>query len=334
LASVFHPGTRDVAAATPVTVTRGEERLGVDLVMPLTSTASIEGRVIDAAGRPATGVIVSFSDGFGTSSRNAADGTFSVRNLLSGRYVVSAREGTTAWATAEVALGRSDIRDLTLTLQPTLTIRGRAVIDAMSTPGAPPDLLTLRQLPQGSGLPPRSPIGPDGTFQIGGIAPGRFMWAVSSSTSAGAPPWIIKSAMVRGRDVADLPFEIGPGSALADVAITLSNLTGEVVGTLRDGSGLPIAGYSVLVFAADTTYWTARSPRLPAPVRTATDGTYRVPGLPDGQYYLAAFTELEAREIGETFLSSAAASSLRVSITAGERTVQDIVLGAPAHAPR
>src|SRR5262245_10575682 len=53
-APVFHPGTTDVSAAVPVSITVGEERSGIGFALQVVPTVRIAGTIIDAGGQPVT----------------------------------------------------------------------------------------------------------------------------------------------------------------------------------------------------------------------------------------------------------------------------------------
>jgi hypothetical protein len=51
------------------------------------------------------------------------------------------------------------------------------------------------------------------------VDPGRYRLSVTiPAASRGA--WTLKSAMVAGRDAADVPFEVSAGQAIDDVVVT------------------------------------------------------------------------------------------------------------------
>src|SRR6185503_958130 len=101
-APVYFPGTTVVSDAAVITLGPNEERAGVDFTLQMVPTAQISGRVLDAEGRPQTGVPVSlrplrtdgldlFSSIFNASARTGADGTLTLRGVKPGAYTMSAR---------------------------------------------------------------------------------------------------------------------------------------------------------------------------------------------------------------------------------------------------
>jgi hypothetical protein len=57
------------------------------------------------------------------------------------------------------------------------------------------------------------------------------------------------------------------------------------------------------------------------------DGTFTITGLPAGEYYLAALTDVNMNELYEpSFLDSIVAASLKVTLADGEKKSQDLKL--------
>jgi hypothetical protein len=321
---VYYPGTADPAAAVAVALGLGEEKGGIDVAMFRQPTARIEGKVIGPDGQPMTGVRISLAQLGGTLTVPSADGAISFAQLLPGRYTITAQAtNSTTWASREIVLNGEDVTDLVLALQPNLTVSGRVAFEATDlTP--PSDFSTVRlTLRPAAGVFTTVPVRSDSTFQVSTIVPGSYRLSASLPSSSappdpGVPRWTVKSAMLNGRDVADLPFDIQED--LSNIVITFTDRATELSGTVLDGQGRPAAGSYVVVFSTDKTFWVQGTRRLPAPVRAATDGTFRFSGLPPGAYYLAALSELDQSKLSdEAFLMQAATSALTVTLADGEK---------------
>ena len=64
---------------------------------------------------------------------------------------------------------------------------------------------------------------------------------------------------------------------------------------MQDRGGRAATDYYILVFSSDRKHWTPGSRRVRM-TRPATDGSFSVKGLPPGEYFLAALTDLETGE--------------------------------------
>jgi hypothetical protein len=242
--------------------------------------------------------------------------------------------GATLYAEQEIDVSGEDIAGLSLTLQPGMTVSGRVVFEGKnSTP--PPDIRQVRVFLTNAnpnrvtmGVP-GAQLNETGGFVIEGVPPGQYRFS-SSLAPAGAPgvtpSWVLKSATASGRDTLDTPLDIRAGTNLEGVTLTYSDRISEIAGTLSDGKGTPISDLSILVFTTDRTHWgSSSSRRLRQPIRPSSDGRFSVPGLPAGEYYVGAVTDLEPGDWQDpAFLEQLAAAAIKVTLGDGEKKVQDI----------
>ena len=269
-------------------------------------------------------------------SWSSPDGTFSMPNVLSGQYRITAQAaGSTVTATSEISVTGRDMTGVVLHLQPPTTIAGRVAFDSgVLRPLS--DLTTVRVVfsPVQDGLLPiRSPVLADGTFESS-IVPASYRLTVAVWHEPGSPGtpgsndgWTVKSAIVNGRDVSDVPVEIRPNQSVSDVVVTLTDRAAGLSGRVLDASGRPAQGYYVVLFATDPAFRTPGARRFPAPVRSATDGTFRFAGLPPGAYHVAALAEVDQSSLSDDrFLTRVAALATVVTLADGEKKVQELVL--------
>ncbi len=293
------------------------------------------------------------------SPRNTPNGEFSFLDLQPGRYTISARAPSAAgpsaaggagtpggrgapppildlWATAEITVSGTDIEGLSLALQPGMTMSGRVVFEG-TTP-APDDLsrvsVRLTAPPTSGGLTITSGttsnvVSANGKFSIRGLSPGAYeLNASAPGLTAGMPTWTLKSAVAGGRTLLDSPIEIHPGGDLSDVVVTFTDRVTEVTGLLLDRAGRPAPEFYVIVFPTDASRWTQRARWLRLPTRPASDGRFRITGLPPGEFYLAALTEFDQNEWWTpAFLEQVVPGAIRITIGEGEKKVQDVRLG-------
>jgi hypothetical protein len=255
--------------------------------------------------------------------------------------------GFTHFAQEDVAIQGRDVSDVILTLRPGMTMTGRIVYEATSKT-APTDLsqsgLVLMTAPTGSGMNDlvgslmgtgSTPlkIEPDGRFTVKGIAPGRYRLntPMSMMVMAGLPSgtggWSLKGAMADGRDISDSPIEIRAGVDVPDVVVTFTDQPSELNGTVIDGAGRPTPDFPIIVFSTDRSYWTLGSRRVQT-ARPASDGKYKVTGLPAGEYFVSAVTGVDRTEVYDpVFLGQLVGAAFKITIKDGEKRTQDLKLG-------
>lgn len=98
-------------------------------------------------------------------------------------------------------------------------------------------------------------------------------------TATGAPRWFVESVTIGGQDALDAPFEIKPDQNISDAHTTFTDRQTDLSGTLVDERHQPALDYTLLVFPADSQFWTASTRRIRT-VRPATDGRYTIRNLP------------------------------------------------------
>ena len=244
-----------------------------------------------------------------------------------------------SWAQEEIVVEGRDVDGLALRLQPGMKVSGRIVFDGAAPPAAAevtrsrvmianiPDRVGMADLANMMSALSLTSIKEDGTFEAGGLAPNPYrvqmmapgltipglVASASQGASPTAPPpaWTTKSVMLAGRDVADAAFDVRAGQDISGVVITMTDRISEIAGRVIDGAGRPSPGYPIVVFSTDRRYWTFGSRRIQQS-RPASDGRYRISGLPAGEYYVCAATEFTALELySPEFLEQLVAGSFR-----------------------
>lgn len=254
------------------------------------------------------------------------------------------------WGSAEFDINGRDVSGIVVNLQQGMNVSGKVIIESV-TPNAtlpPPDVARTRlSLVSAAAAPqPESgfvavefagtsnssgPVDKNGAFSIVGTAPGVYRFSVGAGTNGpllpGIPTWTVKSIMVKGRDLADLPIEIKPGEDLTDVVITISNQETEISGTVFDQLNRPTPGFPIVVFSTNRGYWPAGASRV-RKVQPASDGKFKIAGLPAGEYYVCAVTDIEETDLQDAaFLETLAAVSFKITLAPGEKKTQDLKLG-------
>lgn len=348
-AMVFYPGTPRASEAGPVVLGVGEDRQNVDFRLELVRMAKVEGTVtgmdVLPAGTPvalrASSQIGGGSAGIMSVSRVLPDGRFTLPNLSPGSYslIVTAFAGPAGTApvfgAATVDVIGVDQSGIQLALQPALSFSARIAFEGNAT--APPLAgyrIAVRQLPPlmlsapGPVVPPTSATG---AFTVTGVIPGRYVIGgpLFLGPNSSSLTWALASVTVDGRDVTDLPVEIGPGNVPKDVVITYADRSQELSGRLQQSSGAPATDYTIVAFPSDKAYWIPGSRRI-LTTRSGTDGQFRLGGpgfitLPAGDYLLAAVSEIDKDEqFDPAFLTSLQAAAVRVTVKPGEKKTQNL----------
>jgi hypothetical protein len=347
-APIFYPNVATAAGATPVTVAAGEERLGVDVTVAYVLTATVSGTLLGPDGGVPKVSQMSILDPnapFGLGAGNGfirpdAEGHFSAGGLLPGDYVIAARgssEGDGGSSTPgmsaampflameQVHVAGQDISGVTLRLGSGATLSGRVALDG--TTAKAPDfakmtvaLLAYQQAGATTMAPAPQPVNPDGTVTLRGIGPGRYRVAVNIT---GAAPWTAATALLNGADAIDGPLEIGRGD-IEGLAITLTDHPTDLSGSLMTRDGKPAPQYFLVVASTDPTQWHPGSRRVRA-ARPGNNGTFHVTGLPPGEYFLVALTDLEqSRMYSADYLEPLVAQGMKITLADGEKKVQDL----------
>jgi hypothetical protein len=233
------------------------------------------------------------------------------------------------WGMVPLAVSDADVTGLSVTLRTGVRVSGRV---EFSGSGQPPDpgkmqafRLSLTPIPGSSSAwlvaPADSHLEDNGQFTTSQFAPGGYILGAS-----GTAGWVLKSAMVGGKDVADVALELG-ASDLTDVVITMSDRPSKVTGVVTAGQGETATLSTVAVFSTDQSYWPKAGSRSRRVV-TATpgrDGKFAVSGLPAGDYFIAAVSGSAALDFNDArVLSSIAGQAARISVAEGGAVTQDL----------
>ena len=338
----YHPGVIEVASAQTVTVGVGEDRGGIDVISRLARAARASGMALSPTGQPVQNMsvgIANLSAGslFGSMGivRADANGRFSVSGLAPGRWLLFGRaaEPNTPsdgqfpwWTSTEFVIGEQDVTDLVLSFAEGSTITGRVTFKGN---GAPPDPTRLRVTI--ASLPAVAETGPfpvsatpaaDGTFVLRAVPAGKYR--LSMAAAAG---WVLQTATSGTTEVLDTPLEVAAGQD-AVLALTMTDRVTEITGTLLDPLGRPAPEYSVVVFSVDRSHWGTAPRRISGLIKLATDGSYRVPGLPPGDYVLCVVTDVDASQLSDpSMLEQLMPAGVKVTLAEGEKKRQDFKIG-------
>jgi hypothetical protein len=337
-ATVYFPGTTDLAAASTVSIAPGTERTDIDLRLTMEPMSTLAGTVLGAGGQPAAGVTMNLVSSGPTGGRiqsatTERDGSFSISSVAPGEYTLMARlvtPASTTWALMDLAADGRDRSDLSLMLQPGLTVSGHIQLE--STSGTPPAFSAMKvqldaERPENGAIFGVAPVQPDatGAFTFAGVPPGWYRMSVSLPPT-GAENWTLKTAAIDGAAASDVPVSIRRDTDAATV--TLTDQRAGLTGVLQDANGTPSPEYSLVVFSADRRFWLPKSRRRVGPIRPGADGRFVVADLPPGEYFLAAVIDLDASELEDNaLLEQLAAAAVKVTLIEGQQVTQNIKVG-------
>jgi hypothetical protein len=361
-APVYFPGTLDPTASQPIHLGPGEVREGLTYRVGLVVVARLEGVARRADGEPAAGARISLSPRQSlviteTSSREVtadATGRFAFQNVPPGEYRVIGRlagaaqrctahltgQAVLQWAQTDVSVSGVDVSSVALTLAAAPAVSGRLTF-AGTTMKPPADLTTIRlqfismeaaasaMAMAAASIPSYSAaVDATGAFRADGLPPDSYAASVTwpgMRTGDGLTGWWLTTIAVGGRDIGDSPIEVRPNEDLKDVTIAFKDRIGAIEGRLTDGGGRPAPEYFVLSFPVERSAWTMTSRRAAPAVRPGTDGQFRIPGLPPGQYYLAVVTAVDPDEVMDpAFLEAILPGAVRVTVSDGATVRQDL----------
>jgi hypothetical protein len=351
LTPIYYPGVAAIDNALMVTVAEGEERLGVDIALDYVPTSTLSGRVELVEGRPLPAVrITPATTNAGLELESVRDvrvddeGQFTVGNLPPGRYVVTARRGTRhdgppdeSWTPETVALYGGDAAEVSLRLQPPLSMSGRIEFRASRRSPARQGLPGSVAIPLISAAGrsvdsfPAMQIQSDGSFSLDGLPPGALRRIGVAGIRSPMAGWWLDAVMADGRNLLDAPPVLTTSSK--DVVVMLSDHAAVLSGVVRRPDRMPAGGHTVIAFPADRRGWFFGSWRI-AGVRTGADGGYAIAHLPPGDYLVAAADDVEADEWFDPLLLERLAREA-VPLTMGEANMTlDLVTAAAAEDAR
>ena len=345
-APVYFPGTADPSRAVTFVLAAGEERGGVNITLDPVPTSRVNVAVTVPDGvNPASlqvylvssSPIAEGAAGMITGRRGPDGYTFS--GVGPGAYTVVARAGAqgteggrgqaagplTHYASAEVVADGTDT-SVSIELRPGVTVKGRLEF-AGTTPAGAKELAGTRVhlIPVRSGpaltVQPAS-VDASAAFQFVGVPAGRFRLAFSRPASADR--WTLKTITISGRAIDDYLLDLAPGSDVQEMLLSFTDRPSELAGRLETSTGRAAPDFYIVAFSANRDHWLPLSNRV-AQVRPGTDGRFTVRGLPAGEYYLAALTDVAPGEwYDPNFLKEILPAALKVVVRDGERTVQDL----------
>jgi protocatechuate 3,4-dioxygenase beta subunit len=346
----FAPGATSVSDATVLTLTAGEERGSVDVLVRLVTATTVQ---VDLTSPIEPGVNVQFQirnddpagEGNDAGHRRDQSGRVYFQGMRPGKYTVIAQtvpappqftpgqpppgpavlsDAQKMWATVPVEVNGEPLIAVSATLRPARSISGVVIFDTTRAVDLSRSRMTvmLNQAPLGQMIyfegPLQAPVNSDGSFTLKGVMPGRYTLRASGAGG------YVRSAMVSGQDTLDIPLDFTGERDIADAVLTMADSASMLEGTLTDASGKPTRDYTIVIASTDNRYWVPGTRRI-ATSYPALDGRYAFGALPAGSYFLAAVQDLEqGMQFDPEFLRELSRASVPVTIIDGGKTVQDL----------
>jgi hypothetical protein len=357
--TVWYPAAATPADASLVSVGAGENRAGIDLHPTLTKTRRISGtvmgpdgpvphlalrlvpaRIEDASAEITSSISLSLTTATAATDANGGftfvavpPGDYIVRAITTPRPIPLAPVAGAAqpplvptdpilWTATPVSVGDTDATGVTVTLRAGLRITGRVEFTGTATR---PDATQLRGIrvamdpADGRSIARPSSyqaqIDSNGRFYTIGLIAGSYLVRVTSAPRG----WTLKSAMLRGRDICDVPVTL-ESNDLDGLVLTFTDRPSTLNGTVRPAQDKSDDDATVLMFPSDGV-WTdvGSDPRRLRSVRASGSGAFSVSGLPAGEYYVIAVSDaLVSNWQDPAFLQKLARVATRVSLADGQ----------------
>jgi hypothetical protein len=344
-APIYYPGVTDVAAAGRIQLSAGQEVSGVDLTLRLVSTVTVSGLAIGPDGQPMPGGSIavylagpdgrmlprslqtratSGYDGLTGVGSIKADGTFRIdvipnHYIIRGRYdsrgvpPEAVRYARALMVSQPLTVGDSEISNVMLKFS-----YGAAITGHITFEGKQPSRTDLFRIAVESGEPggiASATPAKDGTFTVGGIESGpRRVKAI------GPPDWVLKGIYLNGRDIADVPIEMGEETVTSDLSVVFTSVKTPLTVTVEGARSGSIV--TIFAFPEDVTLWHAESRRTVASL--ASDSPTVFSSLPGGDYLVAAVTDIGPNALtpyDPTFMERLRPLAQRVQLSEGKALV-------------
>jgi protocatechuate 3,4-dioxygenase beta subunit len=309
--TTYYPGTANVEDAQTIAVGIGQEAT-VSFAVASTKMSRISGIIRTSQGAPAGRTMMvmlrtqSASGGGGMGAAMQNDGSFMFTNVPPGEHFIEVRPnmvmsaspgaGPTPaadeFASVPVTTTGQDITGLVVTTGPGAAISGHLVFDGNAKP---PQTIAqpLRVMP--------APVDPSGIMmavnQDSGVVDDTGQFQIRGATGQLTfrplvPGWTLKSVVLNGVDITDIPFEAKPGTNVTGLEVTVTDRTTNVSGVVKNTAGEAVKDYVVAFFPALAKEGILAT-RFTRTIRPDQQGKYQVRGLPPGDYAAVAVESIE-----------------------------------------
>ncbi len=327
----YYPNAASSDAATPVDVRVGSEVRRTDISFRTGRTFTISGTVLDAVtGGPATNYFAGYGSGtnvFGGAANSRPDGTFTLRNVPPGRFIVFAQDtgGRGGRASRTIDVVGADVQ-VTLELSRGAELHGRIRAEDNSEIESSRLRFELVPVEEQSAFMGRAgnPGQSGGNFSIKEIPEGELMLLVAGLP----PPYYVKQVRAGGADVTDTGIRFSAGQIISDCEVLLAADSAEFSGAVSDSDSQPLLGAAVfLVPVAEKLRAAARHYRTAV---TGQFGRFSISGIIPGEYLAFAVPDVEdGAQFDPEFLSRHLPHATRVTAQPSGRHDVEMKVAAP-----
>lgn len=268
----FYPSVQEEAKATLLEVKEGSEIKDVDIIVGKPGAGfSVSGRVVDAdSGNPVPNVYVVHStvnesgeqmSGMNfTGNQTDANGKFRIQGIRAGHYAVytfAAGQANTSYSEpVSFEISDGDVTGIEIKVRRGATINGIAVIENNADPAVTGLLqkLSLYAYVEQKGLAApsfgQSQIGPDGSFHMEGLAPGKARIGIQGFPAPPKSLTLVRTE-VEGLDQTE-GIELTAGAKISGVRLFFVYGSGSVRGDVKIEGGPTPEGMSIGVLIRST----------------------------------------------------------------------------------
>jgi len=295
----FYPEGNDMAHASPVDVTAGQEVSGIDFVISPSPVVQVRGNVLNpATGRPGKGSAIAFEkieapggDIAATplTAVAAVDGTFEITNVTAGTYIATAtldEQSRQYFARQNVDVGPGGLVNLTLILSSGINLPGRAIYQGNGGTRASETSVLFRAVNDSSAIARTAPLNSDSSFTAKNVPPGIYQIDVRPICLT----CYLKSVKLAGVDIMQEGLELTNGAPGGSLEVVVSAQGGFVSGTVTDGDDHPVAGGRVVLVPDPSR---RKQGRLYKEATTDQYGAFKLQGIAPGNYKVFAWEGMQ-----------------------------------------
>jgi len=329
LQPTWYPGSIDEEAATPVTLTAGQELHGLEIRLRRGAVRNIRGRlqglsqIPKVTGQGPFGNLSlwasranNLTEGTSYSGIIQTDGSFEVKGVPPGTYQLRVDQGFYP----RVVLGRGsvqvddrDVEDVSITLQPPRPLKGKIAIEESKAIDFSKLYVLLYS---GGNIPSEAPVVPqeDGSFVFQQLGVGRYRVEVNGGRKDDV---YLKTVRFADAESLNGSFTLTEG-AEGNLELVVSTRGARVTGTVPQSSGAT-ANRTVQVVLVPATSDMEKRESLTQHEGLDQNGSFTIHAIPPGSYSLYAAQDVPQGAWSDPeFLQEVATKGVKLQLGEGE----------------